>query len=193
MPNASEPIRSFDEILRGRRTIHDYLPEPVDEAAIEAALATAIEAPNHRMTVPWRFARVGPVTRSKIADRAVDLGTKPGTALGPTEVDRIRSKIESPFELVVVSLVRNADPAIAREDYASGACAIQNLMLSLWAAGIGSKWSTGKITRDPMTYAAVGIDSENQEIIGFVWVGRPAKVPARPPRPDVAELVRRLP
>lgn len=193
MPNASEPSRSFDEVLRSRRTIHDYLPEPVDEAAIEAALAAAIEAPNHRMTVPWRFVRVGPVTRSKIADRAVELGTKPGTVLGPSEVARIRSKIESPFDLVVVGLVRNSDPAIAREDYASGACAIQNLMLSLWAAGIGSKWSTGKITRDAATYAAVGVDVERIEIIGFVWIGRAAKVPARPPRPTLAELVRRLP
>lgn len=193
MPTAPEPIRTFDEVLRSRRTIHDYLAEPVAEAAIENALAAAIEAPNHRLTVPWRFVRIGPVTRARIADRAVELGTKPGTVLGDAEVARIRSKIEAPFDLVVVSLVRHADPAIAREDYASGACAIQNLMLSLWAAGIGSKWSTGKITRDPATYAAAGVDVEREEIIGFVWVGRAAKIPARPPRPDLASLVRRLP
>lgn len=181
------------EAIRARRTIHSYRAEPLPAGAIERALEAAVMAPNHRLTFPWRFVRVGGETRGLLADLAVRLQTEKQGELPLEVVAKIRSKVLDPAELIVVSIVRHEDAFTAREDYAATACAIQNLHLSLWAEGIGSKWSTGGPTRHEDGYRILGIDAAREEIVGFVWAGLPAKVPPCPERPALATFVRTLP
>jgi nitroreductase len=181
------------EALLTRRTVHAYRREPIPEAAVERALRAAVMAPNHRLTFPWRFVRVGPKTRQPLAELAVRLKPKPGQVLSDERLAEVRTKVLNPAELFVVSIVRNDDPVIAREDYASAACAIQNLMLSLCADGFGAKWSTGYLPMHADTYALLGIDAAREEIVGFVWAGVPERVPAAQRRPELGELVRVLP
>lgn len=183
----------IQEALLGRRTVHAYRPEPIRDGVIERALAAAILAPNHRLTFPWRFTRIGPGTRAAIADVAVALKKKPGVDLADDARAAIRASILAPAEAIAVSVVRSPDPAIAREDYASAACAIQNLCLSLFGDGVASKWTTGKVTSHPDTYRTLGIDPAREEIVGFVWAGVAASEPNRPARPALESLVRRLP
>jgi hypothetical protein len=80
-------------------------------------------------------------------------------------------------ELWVVSQILHDDPARQLEDYAAVSCAVQNLSLSLFADGVGSKWSTGPITTDAATYAASGVDPAVERIVGFVWIGHAREVP----------------
>lgn len=178
------------QALLERRTVHVYTDAPVPEAAILRALEAAIHAPNHRLTFPWRFVRVGRGARQRIADLAVRLQSEKRGPLSPEAEQRTRAKILDPHELLVVCVVKSNDPTIAREDYAATACAIQNLHLSLWAEGIASKWSTGAPSRHPETYALLGIDPDAQEIVGFVWIGIAASVPSRPQRPPLETVVR---
>ena len=181
------------ETLLARRTVHAYQAEDLPEGAVDRALHAAIHAPNHRLTFPWRFVRVGRASRERLADLVVRLKSKPGEDLPPEAIAKARAKILNPAELIVVSIVRHDDPLVAREDYAAAACAIQNIHLALWAEGIGSKWSSGKPTRHAETYEMFGVDPEREEIIGFVWAGIAAKVPPTPERPPLGEFVRSLP
>jgi nitroreductase len=178
-------------VMQERRTVHRYRKEPLPEGAVDRALAVAVLAPNHKLTFPWRFTRVGENARERIADLAVEL-KRAGGPLDEAQIAPIRGKVLDPAELIVVSLVRCEDPVVAREDYASAACAIQNLSLSLWSEGVGSKWSSGKLTTHPRTYALCGIDPEREEIVGFVWAGIPDKIPAVAARPSLDELVRHV-
>ena len=179
--------------LRERRTVHSYSRDPVAEDVIERALSAAIHAPNHRLTMPWRFLRVGRETRAALADLAVRLSIAKKGPMTPEIEAKVRSKILDPHELIVVSVVRSDDAQTAREDLAAAACAIQNLSLSLFADGVGSKWSTGEPSRVDEGYALLGIDRAREDIVGFVWVGVPKRVPQIPPRPPLSDLVRRLP
>ncbi len=176
--------------LTTRRTIHDYRPDPLPEGALERALEAALRAPNHKLTNPWRFTRLGPKARATLTDLGVALKTKNKT---PSErLQRvIRAKFSNPPELLVISQVIAADPARAREDYAAIACAIQNLCLSLWAEGIGSKWSSGAVTTHPDTYAMAMIPP-GEEIVGFVWIGYPELVP-NPGRAPLDAVLRQTP
>lgn len=187
------PAMDVQQALLERRTVHSLTRDPVPDAAIERALVAATHAPNHRLTFPWRFVRVGRETRQPLADLAVRLQTEKKGPLPPEAETKVRAKILDPHELIVVSVVRDPDPMIAREDYASAACAIQNIHLSLWADGVASKWGTGAPTRHPEGYALFGLDPDRDEIVGFVWVGIAAKVPPAPARPPLADLVRQLP
>ena len=71
-----------------------------------------------------------------------------------------------------------ADNSFRREeDYAACCCAIQNLMLALWSAGIGTKWSTGDVTRHPDFYKLIDLDPTKQRTVGMLWYGYPAVIP----------------
>lgn len=171
------------DAIHHRRTIHRYRDAPLDDGVIERLLAAAHMAPNHKLTWPWRFIRVGKETRrAKLLPLGIALKAR-GPTPSPKLVDAITEKLMYPAELVVVTTRRCDDDFRAREDYAATACAIQNLMLAATAEGVGAKWSSGGLTTHPDTYAAVGVDPEVEEIVAFVWVGVPDEVPEikRPP------------
>jgi nitroreductase len=182
------------ELLTGRRTVHDYAAEQLPSGALTRALTCAIAAPNHRLTEPWRFVIAGQRAREQLVELSVQLKTPPGAEARPELVANTRRKMLTPAALVVVSVVRQADPAVSREDYAAVACAIQNFCLSLWAEGVGSKWSTGGVTSASQAYAILGIDPEREEIVGFVWAGMASGSPTKAKRRlQLADVVRQVP
>jgi nitroreductase len=182
-----QPIDALQLLLTTRRTVHDYLPTPLPEGALEAALQAALRAPNHKLTNPWRFTRLGPKAREALTQLAISIKTD-GQMAPPARVEKVRAKFSTPPELLVVSQIVDPNPHRAHEDYAACACAIQNLSLSLWARGIGSKWSSGDITTHPDTYKLAQI-APPEQIIGFVWIGYPdGEVPETPRLPLDAVL-----
>jgi nitroreductase len=183
-------------VILERRTVHDYSDRAIPEGALERALEAAAAAPNHRMTEPWRFARIGRRGREELARISIDLKTEGGKSpLSPAGEAKARDKIVKPAELLVVSQVIDEDPDVAHEDYAAVACAVQNVFLSLAAEGIGSKWSTGGVTTDPRTYALLGLDPAKEQIVGFIWVGYSAveNPPKSRRRKSLADIYRQVP
>ncbi|MCB1153055.1 MAG: nitroreductase [Deltaproteobacteria bacterium] len=179
------------EALLTRRTVHMYEDQPVDETAVDRAVAAAHGAPNHKLSFPWRFVRVGKQTRAKLLENILKDMEDAGK-LNDAKAKLTTEKIMNPAFLVCVSQIRSDDDFRSKEDYAACACAIQNFMLSLHGEGIASKWGTGDPTRDPRTYELFGIDPSVEEIIGFVWVGVPKMVPS-PKRPEIETVYRTLP
>ena len=94
---------------------------------------------------------------------------------------------------MAVSQRLEGSAAQRKEDYGAISCAIQNIQLAAWAEGVGMQWSSGKIIALPPTYAVLGIDPAQEEIVGLLFFGYPAKVPTAPPRRPLAEVLRRLP
>ena len=183
------------DAIHQRRTVHHFDPDrAVEPQALERALQAARMAPNHKLTNPWRFTHPGPQTRERITE--IGVGLKCDDTAPAARRARVRAKLADPAELLVVSQPRVDDDFRARENYGAIACAIQNLMLALYAQGIGSKWSTGGVTTDPQTYQALDIDPGQEEIVAFVWIGypRPGDEPLpTPPRQPLDQVYRSLP
>jgi nitroreductase len=186
---------NVDEALTTRATVHAYRDEPIGPGVVEEALATTLAAPNHRMTEPWRFLRVGRATRKRLVDLQIEINTiKADGKITEQGIEAVHDKILNPAELIVAVCVRSDDSVEAREDYAAVACAIQNLTVSLWSKNVGAKWSTGAITKHEKTYEIFGLDAAAEEIVGFVWAGAPLEEPVKPPRQrGVEDIVRVLP
>ena len=85
----------------------------------------------------------------------------------------------------------NDDEFIRKEDYAACSCSIQNLSLFLASKGISTKWSTGIITREPKIYNLTNIDSQIEEIIGFIWIGYGNKFPIIS-RPPISQIYKKI-
>ncbi|HTT07964.1 MAG TPA: nitroreductase [Gammaproteobacteria bacterium] len=160
-------------LLRGRRTTHAFKPELPPRELILQAIELARWAPNHRLTEPWRFHLLGRRTAGALADLNAELTAAKQDAAA-AEAKR-RRWLSVPGWLLV-TCVKSADAVQAREDYAACACAVQNLMLYLWSRGVGTKWNTGKVTRDPRFFECVGVDGGREEVVSLLWYGYPAEV-----------------
>jgi len=178
------------QLIKDRRTIHNYSTEAIDPQLIDKALELILWAPNHKLTHPWRLISIGSQCRSKLAELAVEIKSQK-ELLSEAKQIAIRQKYLSAPALISVGLKRSSDPAQVREDYASVAAGLQNAALFLWSHGIGTKWSTGKYTNHPKTYEWLNVDPNDIELVGFFWIGRPEKIPSAPKRPSLDECLRR--
>jgi nitroreductase len=170
----TQAMREVAELIRGRRTINLYLQTPVPRDLVLEGIEAATWAPNHHVTEPWHFYLLGSNTIGDCLDLCHELVTaRKGSEAA--EFKR-RSWSEKPGWLVVTCR-RSDDELREREDYAACAAAIQNLMLYLWKAGVGSKWTTGDITRDPRFAEIIGYEESQEFVVGLVWYGYPKLTP----------------
>jgi nitroreductase len=169
-------LREFAEVLHGRRTIELFLHTPVPRALVREAIEAATWAPNHHVTEPWRFHVLG---RKSVA-ACLDLEREIVTA--KKDADAAEFKVgrwaEKPGWLVV-SCRKSADELRQREDYGACCAGVQNLLLYLWKAGVGSKWTTGDITRDARFLDILGIDGNDEFVVGLIWYGYPKMTPTQ--------------
>lgn len=178
----------FAAVLRGRRSIDFFAPEPVDSATLLEAIEVARWAPNHRLTEPWRFYLLGPKTLQAFVELAVELEVAAkGERAGPVR----RARLEAVPGMFVLTSARSDDALLDRENYAACCCAAQNLMLYLWRKGIGVKWTTGQITRQERFYDLIGMDATKESLVGLFWYGVPKVIPVQKRRP-VADIVTEL-
>ena len=125
-------LREFARVLRGRRTVDQYLHTPVPEDLVREAIEVATWAPNHYVTEPWRFILPGAQT----IERIVDLNAEVVAERKSPELGEHKRRIwrEKPGWLIV-TCARSEDRLREQEDYAACCTAIHNFTLYLWKAG----------------------------------------------------------
>lgn len=178
------------EAIHARRTIHRFQARAVSAELVERALEAGHMAPNHKLTWPWRFYVVGPETKAMMDNAALKMKSVNGPLEGAS-LELFKEKRIHP-QLIIITQKRSTDPVEAKEDYAAVACAIQNICLSFTAEGVGTKWSTGSLTRSPQAYQLLNIDERVEEIVGFLWYGYATHTPS-PKRPALSDVRRDLP
>jgi nitroreductase len=179
----------FAAVLRARRSIDLFEPEPVGSGVLLEAIEVARWAPNHRLTEPWHFYLIHGVTRDAVIELAAALDA---AAKGERAGEARRARLKGVPGFFVLTSRRSDDALVEREDYAACCCAVQNLMLYLWQRGVGVKWTTGGITRQQSFYDLLGIDSSKEVVVGFFWYGVAKVVPTQK-RKSVEQIVTERP
>ena len=182
-------IDRFADTLRTRRTVGAFQPECPPREVVLSALETACWAPNHRKTEPWRFRWLGPQSVESII--ALN-GELVAVKKGPEDAAKKHRQWSAVPGWLLVTCLRVDDPVQSDEDYAACCCAIQNLMLCLWSRGIGTKWSTGDVTRHPRFAEIAEFDPAAERVVGLIWYGYPATIPEQRRRP-LSDVLRELP
>jgi len=183
-------------ILRERRSVFHFRPDPIPMELVERALDAGRWAPNHKLTEPWRFTILGPGTRAALAPLFAAKALRKLPLDAPPErreqtLALATAKWERKPVVVVVSQIPEGDPLRREEDYASVSCAIQNIQLAAWALGLGSQWSTNPVVRDEEAMRVAGVP-EGETVAGLLFLGVPEVVPESR-RKGLQEVLRRMP
>jgi nitroreductase len=153
--------------IRTRRTHKAFAPEPLPREQIDELLELASWAPNHNLTVPWRFRVIGPETLRRLKEVA---GPE-----GAVKLDRAPT-------LIIVSCVLGGDPVEEEEDLHATATASYIVLLAAHGRGLAGYWRTPGILRSAEGRAAVGLPEE-ERFVGLLHLGHPRQEKPAPERP----------
>ncbi len=177
------------DVLRAietRRSIGRVRQDPVPREDIELVLESAVHAPNHKITEPWRFHVFVGRGRGELARARAELALRMAEAEGeeedliPGRVSRERKKaFRSPLVVAVISRA-GRDEVETRENYAACCAAVQNMQLAAHARGLACMWRTGPVAYHPFMREFFGL-GEGDEIVAYLYIGYP-DVDLRPRR-----------
>lgn len=171
-------------IIKSRRSVRQFKPDPVDSALVEELLQTAVYAPNHRFTQPWRFIFVSGQAR----DTYAELRAKDAEARGKDGAKARQNILEVPAMLIPVARRSVDDATMDQEDFASTCLVMQNFLLLAWEKGLGTSWKTFPDTVELRRF--LGLKSTEEEgVVGVIYLGYPEAIPAMRERKSAKELL----
>ena len=112
------------ELMKNRRTIRRFKPDPVAEEKVEMILEAGRWAPSFSNLQPWKFV----VIKDPVLKKAVDTAAKESV---------LHWGIDEAPVVVLVCADRRVDPLHAIE---AGAAVTQNMTLMAHSLGMGTGW-----------------------------------------------------
>lgn len=185
---------NLHDAIRARRSVRQFTDRSIRRDEVEALIEAAVQAPNHRMTQPWRFYVLGPEARR--AYGAVLGARKAKKVEDPVAAQAVIDKVSAtavalPAQLVVtMTLAESAE--VREEDYAATMMAVQNILLTARALGLATHLKSGAVMEDPRARAAIGIP-DGERIVMTIDLGEPAEAPEPKPRRLAADVTTWLP
>lgn len=167
-------------LIKQRRSVNNFQHDrTVSPETVVELLETAVYAPNHRMTEPWRFVFVdSPAAREELAEISGALAA----ARGKDPVKAAAKLRAVPCLLFVVMRLDN-NALIADEDYAAACCVVQNFLLLATERGLATFWKT-MVDDDERRLGKFLRLADDERVVAFLHVGYPAALPPlRPRRP----------
>lgn len=180
------------EAIRGRRSIARMKPDPVPRDLVMRLLDAAVWSPNHRLTEPWQFFVLEGESKQRFAEIRRDFRRRqlpnPDAAEVQPALDKVyRDTVETPLIIAVTSHLAEG-PETCEEDIWATYGAAYAFMLGAWAEGLGTYFRTGAMRDDPKLRRLLSLP-ENRRIIGIIYAGYPADVPARRRTPAAEKTV----
>jgi nitroreductase/YHS domain-containing protein len=170
------------ELIKRRRSIPRFLPDPVPREMIDRMLEAATWAPNHHLTEPWEFIVLEGASRDRFAairrDFRLTLFPDPTAPEAQRAAEKIYRDTAGTPVIVIVTLHRSRDPDVAADDFAATFCAVQNMLLVAAADGVGTYPRTGGLIHDRALRAFLSLPPD-QDVVAIIYVGYPSVVPER--------------
>lgn len=171
--NLSEVV----ELIKERRTIfpEQYSNRKVQKEIVENMLNSAIWAPTHGKTQPWRFKVLMGDATLNLAElqQSFYKNNTSEAQFSQAKFDRFKSRAERTSAIICVGMKRQAEATIPEvEEVMAVACAAQNILLHATAYGLGSYWNSGKVVFTTEAKTFMGLD-ETDQVLGFIYLGYP--------------------
>jgi nitroreductase len=177
--------------IHTRQSIGRVKPDPVPRELIERILESAVHAPNHRLTEPWRFHVFTGKGRGELARARAEIARLQAEAEGESDelaAGRISRERKKAFRApVVIAVICEAgrDEIETLENYAACACGVQNMQLTAHSLGLAAMWRTGPVAYHEHMRRLFGL-REGDKVVAHLYVGYP-DMGERPRRRKPAE------
>lgn len=189
-------LEAVSTLIRNRRSVKPVdldLGRPVPEELVWRLLENGTWAPTHGLTEPWKFHVFAGGARKRLAE-ALPRIYREVTPAGEVREDKLVKLGQNPLlaPVVIACCVekRGGEKIPFLEEVEAVACAMQNVMLSATAAGLGSFWSSPPVLGSASFGAWLGL-GEGDLCVGLLYLGwvKEGRVMAEVPRRPVAEKV----
>ena len=167
-----------NQAIETRRSVGQVKQDPVPREIVEKILESAVHAPNHRLTEPWRFHVFTGKGRGELARARAEVARIQAEAEGEEEefaagrISRERKKaFRAPVVIVVISK-GGRDEVETLENYAACAAAVQNMQLTAHSLGLATIWRTGHVAYHPYMREFFGLE-DGDKIVAHLYLGYP--------------------
>jgi len=160
---------------------------------IENILSAAGAAPDYDLLTPWRLIVVPPDRRHLLGDAFADALTERDREATEAQRQEARTKaFRGPFLLLVVArLDPELGPTHPQERVISAGCAIQNMLLTAHAMGLGAELSRGRAQYSRQMRLLFRLGAREQPLC-FMNVGTLTKRKPARPRPGMGDYTSAL-
>jgi len=167
-----------NQAIETRRSVGQVKQGPVPREIVEKILESAVHAPNHRITEPWRFHVFAGKGRGELARARAEVARILAEAEGEEQefaagrISRERKKaFRAPVVIVVISK-GGRDEVETLENYAACAAAVQNMQLTAHSLGLATIWRTGPVAYHPYMREFFGLEN-GDKIVAHLYLGYP--------------------
>jgi len=169
-------LKLVSDWIRSRQSIYpaSFTGEVISDEIITTLLENANAAPSHRHTEPWRF---HVISNSKIEDFATFAQEQYKQHFSDADFkqrkyDKIKKKLAVTSHLILIGMQRDMKERVPEwEEISAVSCAVQNIYLSMSAAGVGGYWSSPGYL---MERAGAFIDlAAGERCLGLLYLGIP--------------------
>ena len=171
-------LLEVNRAIETRQSIGRVRQDPVPRELVEKILQSAVHAPNHKLTEPWRFHVFIGKGRGEFARARAELARLQARAEREEEefaagrISRERKKaFRAPVVIAVISK-GGRDEVETLENYAACAAAVQNMQLTAHSLGLATIWRTGTFAYHPYMRDFFELE-ENDKIAAYLYLGYP--------------------
>ena len=168
----------------------DMVAPGPDAATLAEILRLATRTPDHGKLAPWRFITIADDQRAAFAALLKQswIAENPGAAgQDLSALDQFAQ--QAPTLVLLASTPVSPSKIPLWEQQLSAGAVAMNLLHAAHAHGFVASWLTGWAAYSPHVSAAFGL-GEGGRIVGYFFIGTPARDLEERPRPDPAAVIR---
>jgi nitroreductase len=168
-------LEEISKMIKARRSVKAAQMKPgsaVPKDVIVKALENAVYAPNHGRTEPWHFVVLSGESLRTFNQLQADIYKEnAGENFLSSKYDRMLNQHKTVAYSIAIAMRRGTNPNIMEwEELAAVGCAVQNLGLTISAAGYGGMWATGNNLSDTRIKNFLDLLPTDQ-LLGFYLIG----------------------
>ncbi|MBW7469582.1 nitroreductase family protein [Marinobacter sp. M216] len=164
-------------------------PAP-DSDTLARAFACAARAPDHALLRPWRYLIIQGEGLNALGDL---FASTCANNSDEQEIDKLRrAPLRAPMVIVGIASPKVHPKVPEVEQIMSAAAGMSFLELALQDAGFGVMWRTGSVAYHTAVHDGLGL-TEEESIVGFLYVGTVSSEKPRVPRPEMHDYVQNWP
>jgi len=169
-------LSELSKLMHNRRSIFPkvYTGERIPNDVILQILENANQAPSHKHTEPWRFHIIADEKKNELSKFFQKIYSEniTGEHFKQRKHDKFEMKTNNSSHIIAICMQRDPKESIPEwEEIAAVACAVQNIYLSITAAGLGGYWSSPTVMIDHIAHF-INLDA-GEICLGFFYVGVP--------------------